>query len=99
VGQAPENSTISVEFALSCTHEVCRLLAEGREQGYLESARIAAALRDAELSGEQIEELLAACADGGIEILEGEAPAASEPGCEEELPATLDLSPRRSISR
>ena len=98
MGQAPENSTISVEFALSCTHEVCRLLAEGREQGYLESARIAAALRDAELSGEQIEELLAACADGGIEILEGEAPAASEPGCEEELPATLDLTVKTATS-
>ncbi len=96
MGQAPEDSTSSVEFTLPCTHDVCRLLAEGREQGYLEAAGIAAALGDAECSGEQIDELLAACADSGIEILEGEAPAASAPGCEEALPVPLDLSLKAS---
>ena len=98
MGQAPENSTSSVEVVLPCAHDVCRLLAEGREQGYLEGERIVAALREAELSGEQIEEVLAACADGGIEILEGEAPAASEPGYEEGLPVKLDLSVKTATS-
>jgi RNA polymerase primary sigma factor len=98
VGQAPENSTSSAEVVLSCTRDICRLFAEGREQGYLEGERIVASLREAELSGEQIEEVLAACADAGIEILEGEAPAASAPGREEGLPVEPDLAVRTATS-
>jgi len=98
VSQARQHSTSSAPFALPCTEKVCRLLAEGREQGYLEGGPIAAALCDAELGGEQIEELLAACGECGIEILEDEAPAAPEPGREEEFPAKLDLSVKTATS-
>jgi RNA polymerase primary sigma factor len=98
VSQAQQHSTSSIAFALPCTEEVCRLLAEGREQGYLESGPIAAAFHDAELGGELIEELLAACGECGIEILEDETPTPPEPGREEELPAKLDLSVKTATS-
>ncbi len=93
----PERSN-AAPFTRPCAEELCRLLAEGREQGYLEGARLAAALREVELGGEQIEELLAACAECGIEILEDEAPAAAEPGREAELPAKLDLTLKTATS-
>ncbi len=98
MSQAPQGGTSSAPFALPCTEELCRLLAEGREQGYVEGARLAAALREVELGGEQIEELLVACADAGIEILEDEAPTPPESGREEELPARPNLSVQAASS-
>jgi RNA polymerase primary sigma factor len=95
---ARQESTSAAPFTLPCTEEVCRILAEGREQGYLDGSRLATALRDSDLSVEQLEELLAACVDGGIEILEDEAPTRPEPGREEELPAKLDLSVKTATS-
>jgi RNA polymerase primary sigma factor len=87
-----------VAFLLPCPPDLCRLLAEGREQGFLEGSLIAAALEESELGVEQVEELLAACSECGIEVLEEEAPATALPGLEEELPAKLDLSVKTASS-
>ena len=80
----------SVEFVPPCTGEFCRLLVAAREHGYIEGELVVAALQDAGFSGEQLDEVLAACADAGVEILEGSASMPAEPG----LPPQLDLSPR-----
>ncbi len=73
--------------------EVSALIEEGREQGYLKSAHIADALRDVELTPEQIEEIYNAFADLGIDVIESDSPAADgEPGAEAEPAAELDLS-------
>jgi RNA polymerase primary sigma factor len=90
--RAPQDGSSSVEVALACTGEVCRLLAQGREQGYLEGGQLAAALRAEGCGGDQIEEVLAACSDRGIEVLERAVPTASESGCDAGPPAQLDLA-------
>jgi hypothetical protein len=80
--------------------DVRELVAEGREQGYLTSDRIASALQDLELTPEQLENILMLLADQGIELLEGdETSAADAPdaGGDEEAPA-LDLSVKTQSS-
>jgi RNA polymerase primary sigma factor len=80
--------------------EVRGLVAEGREQGYLNAEHVHDLLQDVELSGEQIDDIFILFGDLGIEIIEGdEAPdsdghraeAAAEQEQEEIMPA-LDLS-------
>ena len=94
----PESSSAdeatSADLALLHSDEVCGLIEEGHEQGFLDGAQIAAALRDVELTAEQLDELLLALADLGIEIVEGDAPAAAaEPSDDDdEAPSKLDLS-------
>ena len=74
--------------------EVRDLAAEGREQGYLSTERIADALQEVELSADQIENIFMLLTDLGIDILEGEATAAAPAaaGDEEEAHPALDLS-------
>jgi RNA polymerase primary sigma factor len=73
--------------------EVLALLDEGREQGYLKAAQIAASLGDLDLSVEQIEEIHVIFTDLGIDILDGEGQAAeAEPASEDEGAIKLDLS-------
>ena len=90
MSRVPHQGSSPIAFTLSCPPELCRLLDEGREQGCLEGARLDAALQQADLPGEQLEELLAACAEAGIEILEGEGTASE--------PSTLELSLRTASS-
>jgi RNA polymerase primary sigma factor len=74
--------------------EVRELVAEGREQGYLTSDRIASALQDVELTLEQLENIFMLLTDQGIELLESDETAAADaPDTrgDEEAPA-LDLS-------
>src|SRR5664280_2648485 len=80
VSSAPRHAIGALAFAAPCPPDLCRLLAEGREQGFLAGSLIAAALQDSELAVEQVEELLAACSECGIEVLEEEAPAPALPG-------------------
>jgi RNA polymerase primary sigma factor len=88
-----EDDSTSVDLALLHSDEVRGLIAEGHEQGYLSGAQIAAALRDVEFAVEQLDELLLALADRGIEIVEGDAPAAAEPSDrDDEAHPKLDLS-------
>jgi len=82
----------SAEFGIE---EVHALLDEGREQGYLTSDHIADALRDVELTPDQIDGIYNLFADLGIDILEGEGVAAedgAEAKPEEEVIPKLDLS-------
>jgi RNA polymerase primary sigma factor len=85
--------TPSADSALLNSEEVRGLIEEGHEQGYLNSAHIAATLHDLDLSHEQLEELHSVLADLDIDIVEGDGPVA-EPGPESEdvVPAKLDLS-------
>ncbi len=57
--------------------EVVRLVEEGHELGCLSSAAVAKALSDVEATAAQVEELLLALADLGIEIVEDDTPPAA----------------------
>ena len=75
--------------------EVRDLVAEGREQGYLTSDRIADALQDIELTTDQIENVYNLFIDMGIDIIEGEVSLLDESQDakgEEEVIPKLDLS-------
>ena len=80
--------------ALLELEEVRELLAEGSEQGYVSADHVADALQDVELTPEQIDEILVAFHDLGIDVVEGEpAPAAAADAApEEEDEKKLDLS-------
>ena len=74
--------------------ELRELVAEGREQGYLTSDRIADGLQDVDLTPEQIDNIVMLLTDLGIDIIEGDETAvadAPDSDGEEEAPA-LDLS-------
>ena len=86
--QPPEAAELGIE-------EVRVLIDEGREQGYLATDHIADALRDVELTPDQIDGIYNLFADNGIDILEGEGVATDDvPGAkpEEEVIPKLDLS-------
>ena len=76
--------------------EVRELLAEGSEQGYVSADHVADALQDVELTPEQLDEILVAFHDLGIDVVEGEqaAVAADDDAVaeEEESEKKLDLS-------
>ena len=55
--------------------ELRELVVEGHEQGYLTAGHIADALRDVELTTDQIEAVFSRLADEGIDVLEGDEPA------------------------
>jgi RNA polymerase primary sigma factor len=93
--------TNSADIALLSTDEARGLLEQGREQGYLEGAHIATALRDTDLTAEQIEEIHGVFAELGIDIVEGDAGTSEEspePKPEEEVIAKLDLSVKSPTS-
>jgi RNA polymerase primary sigma factor len=69
-----DDVTSAARRLLQCD-EVRGLIENGREQGCLSGAEIAAALRDADVTVEQLDELLLALADLGIDILESDPPA------------------------
>jgi RNA polymerase primary sigma factor len=84
-----------------CEEALDELLAEGREQGYLDAGRLDQALAELNLDSAQLEEVLVFLGDLGIEILEGdETPGqdGQEAQAEEEVIATLDLSVKSSTS-
>jgi len=86
--QASESPELSID-------EVRDLVAEGREQGYLTSDRIADALQDVELTPDQIENIFILFNDLGIDIVEGDEPLSgdgAEAKPEEEIVPKLDLS-------
>ncbi len=80
--------------------EIVSLVAQGREQDYLESSQVAAVVRDAQLSRSEAEDLLVMLADLGIDVIEAPRTASStgDPGDTVAAAADLDLStPDRSI--
>ena len=93
----PDDSQTN-EFAIE---EVRDLLAEGHEQGYLPAEHIHDVLAEAELTPDQIENILGSFSDLGIEIIEdGEAAAGKEGEVELEAEAIpkLDLSIKTASS-
>jgi RNA polymerase primary sigma factor len=86
------DATSPSEPALLATEPVRSLVEQGKEQGYLEDAHIVTTLHDAELTGEQVEEIYAAFADLDIDIVGAESAAVAVEAPEEDAPAALDLS-------
>jgi RNA polymerase primary sigma factor len=86
----------------STVEEVRELVAEGREQGYLNADHVHDKLRDVELTPEQIDDIFILFHDLGIDILEGDETSRAEAeakGEEEEEPESkLDLSVKSSTS-
>ena len=77
--------------------EVDALMAEGREQGYLNAERLYEVLHDVELDAGQIDDFLLLLHEAGIEVIEAETPPGGDarPGGDdvaEEAAAPLDLS-------
>jgi len=88
-----EDRFSSADLLAQRTDELRGLVEQGSEQGYLEAAEVADVLRDLELTPEQVEEIHAAFAELGIDILEDESSTTvAETADEETLPAKLDLS-------
>jgi RNA polymerase primary sigma factor len=86
----------------SSVEEVRELVAEGREQGYLNADHVHDKLRDVELTPEQIDDIFILFHDLGVDILEGDETSRAEAeakGDEDEEPeAKLDLSVKSSTS-
>jgi len=86
--QSSESPELQIE-------EVRDLVAEGREQGYLNADHVHDLLQDVDLTSDQIDNLFVLFGDLGIDILEGDEPAAGdgqEAKAEEETIPKLDLS-------
>ena len=86
--------------------EVNGLIAEGREQGYLQAGHIRETLRDVELTAEQMDDLFVLLHDLGVDVLEAdeasadEAPAVETPEADTESSnlKKLDLSVKTATS-
>jgi RNA polymerase primary sigma factor len=86
----------------STVEEVRELVAEGREQGYLNADHVHDKLRDVELTPEQIDDIFILFHDLGVDILEGDETSRAEAEAkgdeEEEVESKLDLSVKSSTS-
>jgi RNA polymerase primary sigma factor len=85
----------SVESAELAIEEVKDLVAEGREQGYLNGDHISDVLQDVDLTSDQIDNIFLLFNDLGIDIVEGDEPLAGNGSAvkpEEEIIPKLDLS-------
>jgi RNA polymerase primary sigma factor len=93
---ASPDETASASAALIHCAEVHCLIEEGHELGCLSSADVVAALQDVEITAAQLEELLLALTDMGIEIVEDDARAATDSddpaSADAETVPKLDLS-------
>jgi RNA polymerase primary sigma factor len=97
--ESSEDRILPADVLAICPDELHALIEEGREQGYLEGARIEAALHEVDLTPEQFEEIHNAFADLGIDVLEERGSAAdAEPAAEDEIVPKLDLSIKTASS-
>ena len=81
--------------------EVASLVAQGREQDYLEASQVAAVAREAQLTPDEIEDLVMMLADLGIDVVEDpDAPRliGDVTGAEGEASVELDLAVREQSS-
>ena len=91
----PSEQHKSVESPELAIDEVKELVAEGREQGYLNGEHITDALQDVDLTPDQIDNIFLLFNDLGIDIIEGDEPLpgdGAEAKPEEEVIPKLDLS-------
>jgi RNA polymerase primary sigma factor len=94
VTDAAEERSKPADAAELSIEEVRVLVDEGQQQGYLLGDQIAEALKDVDLTPDQIDGIYNLFADLGIDILEGEGGAAdgADAKPEEEVIPKLDLS-------
>jgi RNA polymerase primary sigma factor len=74
--------------------EVAGLIAQGREQDYLDATQVAAVVREAELGPDEADDLVAMLADLGIEVVRepDAAPLSADlPGFTDDVVSALDL--------
>jgi RNA polymerase primary sigma factor len=94
---------LTVDIALPDVEELHKLVAEGREKGFLSYDEIATGLDDVELSKEQVEDFYTYLIEHGVDLVEGEqhkAPPHEEPPPEDEKAAAapkLDLTVEPSL--
>jgi RNA polymerase primary sigma factor len=94
---------LTVDIALPDVEELHKLVAEGREKGFLSYDEIATGLDDVELTKEQVEDFYTYLIEHGVDLVEGEqhkAPPHQEPPPEDEKAAVapkLDLTVEPSL--
>ena len=89
---APNDPIVALDPSLLGSEEVRTLIDEGHEQGSLDTSRIADALHDLDVTPDQLDELLLALADLGIDVVEADDAKAVVEGDGDEVPSKLDLS-------
>ena len=89
---APNDPIVALDPSLLGSEEVRTLIDEGHEQGSLDTSRIADALHDLDVTPDQLDELLLALADLGIDVVEADDAKAVVEGEADEVPTKLDLS-------
>jgi RNA polymerase primary sigma factor len=97
----PHETPVSSPDLIDCAEITC-LIEEGGEVGCLSSGAVATALQDVEITAEQLESLLLALVEMGIEIVEDQdAPppaAAGHPAADAPPESPLDLSIKSTSS-
>ncbi len=94
---------LTVDIALPDVEELHKLVAEGREKGFLSYDEIATGLDDVDLTKEQVEDFYTYLIEHGVDLVEGEqhkAPPHQEPPPEDEKAAVapkLDLTVEPSL--
>jgi RNA polymerase primary sigma factor len=94
---------LTVDIALPDVEEVHKLVAEGKEKGFLSYDEIATGLEDVELSKEQVEDFYTYLVEHGVDLVAGEqhkAPPHEQPPPEDEKVAVapkLDLTVEPSL--
>src|SRR5690242_16846060 len=94
---------LTVDIALPDVEELHKLVAEGKEKGFLSYDEIVNGLEDVELSKDQVEDFYTYLVEHGVDLVEGEqhkAPPHEEPQPEDEKAAAtpkLDLTVEVSL--
>jgi RNA polymerase primary sigma factor len=94
---------LTVDIALPDVEELHKLVAEGREKGFLSYDEIATGLDDVELTKEQVEDFYTYLVEHGVDLVEGEqhkAPPHEPPPPEDEMAVAapkLDLTVEPSL--
>ena len=94
---------LTVEISLPDVEELQKLVAEGREKGFLSYDEIVTGLEDVELTKEQVEDFYTYLIEHGVDLVEGERhkrPPHEEPPPEDEKAAVapkLDLTVEPSL--
>ena len=95
---------LTVDISLPEVEELHKLVAEGREKGFLSYDEIASGLEDVELTKEQVEDFYTYLIEHGVDVVEGErhkAPPHEPPPPEDEKVAVgAEARPhRRAVAR
>jgi RNA polymerase primary sigma factor len=96
----PRETTVSAPDLLDCAEVTC-LIEEGGEVGCLSSGAVVTALQDVEITAEQLEGLLLALVEMGIEIVEDDVSHSASAGhaaTDAEPESPLDLSTKSTSS-